>query len=108
MAIQLTENAARHVAEQLKRRGRGLGLRLGTRKAGCNGFAYEVEYADEVGAEDLVFETHGVRVVLNNAELPRLDGMEVDYVRTNALNEGFEFHNPNVRTQCGCGESFGV
>jgi len=108
MAIQLTETAATHVKAMLAKRGSGLGLRVGTRKSGCTGFAYEVDYADALGEADRVFESHGVKVVVDEASLPNLDGMEIDFVRTNALNEGFEFRNPNVKNLCGCGESFSV
>jgi iron-sulfur cluster assembly protein len=108
MNIQLTAAAAQRVQTMLGKRGRGLGLRLGTRKSGCSGFAYVVDYADEVGADDVVFESHGVKVIVDNASLPVLDGMQIDYVRNNLLNEGFEFRNPNVKDSCGCGESFSV
>ncbi len=108
MAIQLTENAAQHIQRMLEKRGSGIGLRLGTKKSGCSGFAYLVDYADEVSEQDVVFEDHGVKVVVDRASLPRLDGMELDYVKSNILNEGFEFRNPNVKDSCGCGESFSV
>jgi iron-sulfur cluster assembly protein len=108
MNIQLTAAAAQRVQTMLDKRGHGLGLRLGTRKSGCSGFAYVVDYADEIGADDTVFESHGVTVVVDNASLPALSGMEIDYVRSNLLNEGFEFRNPNVKDTCGCGESFSV
>ena len=107
MAIQLTESAARHVQQALHTQP-GLGLRLGTRKSGCTGFAYVVEFANEIGEEDQVFESHGVKVVVDAASLPMLDGMTVDFVRQNVLNQGFEFINPNVKNMCGCGESFSV
>lgn len=108
MAVQLTEAAARRVRNMLEKRGHGIGLRLGTRKSGCSGFAYVVDYADAIAADDRVYESHGVKVVVAAASLPMLEGMEVDYVRNNLLNEGFEFRNPNVKESCGCGESFSV
>ena len=108
MAVTLTPNAAHHVEAMLQKRGHGLGLRLGTRKSGCSGFAYVVEYADAETENDLVFESHGVKVVVDRDSLTALDGTEVDYVRTNAINQGFEFHNPNIKDACGCGESFSV
>ena len=108
MSIQLTESAAKHVQAMLARRGHGVGLRLGTKKSGCSGYAYDVDYADEVGADDVVFENHGAKLVVNSASLPMLDGMEIDFVRNSLLNEGFEFRNPNVKDECGCGESFNV
>lgn len=106
MAVALTENAAARVRSMLDQRGNGMGLRLGTRKSGCSGFMYVVDYADSVGENDAVFESHGIKVVIDRNSLEHLDGTTVDYVRTNALHEGFEFSNPNVTDQCGCGESF--
>jgi len=108
MAINLTESAARHVANEIAKRGSGEGLRVATKKSGCTGFAYVVDYADEIGAEDHVYESHGVRVVVDGKSLEQLDGMEIDFVKTNLLNEGFEFRNPNIKDMCGCGESFSV
>jgi iron-sulfur cluster assembly protein len=108
MSVLLTEKAAHHVAGMIAKRGHGIGLRIGTRKSGCSGFAYEVDYADEVKDDDQVFESHGVKVIIDEHSLPMLDGMEVDYVKANVLHEGFEFHNPQVKDTCGCGESFSV
>ncbi|RMG31659.1 MAG: iron-sulfur cluster assembly accessory protein [Gammaproteobacteria bacterium] len=108
MAVELTENAARHVSQMLAKRGQGIGLRLGTKKAGCSGFTYVVDYADAVGENDAVFESHGVKVVVDRDSLPLVDGTVIDFVRNNLLNQGFEFHNPNVKNTCGCGESFSV
>jgi iron-sulfur cluster assembly protein len=108
MAVTLTDTAATHVANMLSKRGHGLGLRIGTKKSGCTGFAYVVDYADEVNDDDRVFESHGVKVVVDDVSLERIDGMEVDFVKSSLLNEGFEFRNPNIKDQCGCGESFSV
>jgi iron-sulfur cluster assembly protein len=108
MAINLTPAAAAHVAKEISKRGRGEGLRIATKKSGCTGFAYVVDYADEIADSDHVYESHGVRVVVDQASLEQLDGMEVDFVKTNMLNEGFEFRNPNIKDMCGCGESFSV
>ena len=108
MAISLTSAAAERVRGYLARRGHGVGLRLGVRKTGCSGFAYVVDYADDVQSGDIVFEdAHGVKVVVDAEALGLLDGMEVDFVR-NGLNESFQFRNPNVSGECGCGESFSV
>ena len=108
MAVTLTEAAARHVTSMLAKRGQGLGLRVGTKKSGCNGFSYEVDYADSFEDADLVFESHGVKVVVDPASLDRIDGMEIDYVKSSLLSQGFEFRNPRATSHCGCGESFGV
>lgn len=108
MAIQLTERAARHVKTMLQTKPGSLGLRLGTRKSGCTGFAYEVDYAEVIDEGDSVFESHGVTLVVGSASLPMLDGMTIDFGKTNILNEGFDFINPNIKEMCGCGESFNV
>ena len=108
MAVELTENAARHVGAMLQQRGSGLGLRVATKKNGCTGFAYVVDYADDVQDGDKVFESHGVKVVVDTGSLEQIDGTEIDFVKNNLLNEGFEFRNPKVKEMCGCGESFSV
>lgn len=108
MAVELTENAATRVKNMLQQRGSGIGLRLSTKKSGCSGFMYVVDYADDVSEGDAVFENHGTRLVIDQESLALLDGTTVDYVRTNALHEGFEFSNPNVKDLCGCGESFRI
>jgi iron-sulfur cluster assembly protein len=108
MEINLTPAAAAHITRMLEQRGRGIGLRVGTKKSGCTGFSYVVDYADVVAEEDQVVESHGVKVVVDEASMAHLDGVEIDFVRNNALNEGFEFRNPNVKDMCGCGESFSV
>lgn len=107
MAITLTENAAKHVRNFLAKRGKGVGLRLGVRTSGCSGMAYKLEFADAANGDDLQFVSGGVTVLVDPHSLPYLDGMELDYTRE-GLNEGFKFNNPNVKDQCGCGESFKV
>jgi len=107
MSITLTEKAARQIAKQLSKRGHGLGLRLGVKQAGCSGFAYVVDYADELADGDTVFEEHGVKVVVRDADLALLEGVEVDYTRE-GINEAFRFNNPKATGTCGCGESFTV
>jgi iron-sulfur cluster assembly protein len=105
--ITLTERAAAHVSSFIAKRGRGVGLRLGVRTSGCSGMAYKLEYADAVNSDDHTFESHGVKVVVDPKSLAYLDGTELDFSRE-GLNEGFKFNNPNVKDQCGCGESFNV
>ena len=107
MAVTLTPAAAEHVSSFLARRGKGLGLRLGVRTTGCSGLAYKLEYADAAQPEDITFESHGVTVVIDPKSLPYIDGTELDYAKE-GLNEGFKFNNPNVKDECGCGESFNV
>ena len=107
MAITLTESAAKHVSRYLERRGKGIGLRLGVKTTGCSGLAYKLEYADDSQPEDHLFESHGVKVIVDPRSLAYIDGTELDFVRE-GLNEGFRFNNPNVKSECGCGESFKV
>jgi iron-sulfur cluster assembly protein len=105
--ITLTESAAARVNKFIANRGKGLGLRLGVKTNGCSGMAYVMEFVDELQAEDTVFETLGVKVIVDPKALVYLDGTEVDYARE-GLNEGFKFINPNEKARCGCGESFTV
>ena len=108
MAIELTQSAAEHVSKMLQQRGSGLGLRLGTRKSGCTGFAYVVDYADEIKEDDITLETQGIKVIVSAEQLQQLDGMTIDFQKNNMINKGFDFINPNVKDMCGCGESFSV
>ena len=105
--ITVTERAARHVSNYLQRQGHGIGVRLGIKTTGCSGFAYQLEYADEARAEDVVFEQHGTKLLIAPEHLALPDGTQIDYVR-NGLNESFQFTNPNERDRCGCGESFRI
>jgi iron-sulfur cluster assembly protein len=107
MPVSLTPAAADRVQSFLARRGSGVGLRLGVKKTGCSGFAYVVNYADDVGSGDTVFEDRGVKVIVDRESLRYVDGTEIDFVRQ-GVNEAFRFRNPNVRGECGCGESFNV
>lgn len=107
MAISLTESAADRVKDYLERRGAGVGLRLGVRKTGCSGFAYVINYADDVQPDDVVFEDRGIKVVVDRSSLEYIDGTEVDFVKQ-GLSEAFRFRNPNTSGECGCGESFSV
>ena len=107
MAIVLTASAVDRVRNHLASRGYGLGLRLGVRKTGCSGFAYVINFADESAADDIVFENDGVKVFVDRQSLPLIDGTEVDFIKQ-GLNEAFKFRNPNVKGECGCGESFNV
>lgn len=107
MAITLTAKAAEHVRGYLARRGHGIGLRVGVRTSGCSGMAYVLEYADEVAESDVVFAQDDLKVICDKKSLLYLDGSELDLVR-DGLNVGLQFNNPNVRDECGCGESFTV
>jgi len=106
MSVTLTENAARRVRSLLEKRG-GIGMRLAVKTSGCSGMAYALEFADTAGPDDCCFESHGVSLFIDPRSLPYLTGTELDFVRE-GLNEGFKFNNPNVKNQCGCGESFTV
>ncbi|MCB1791169.1 MAG: iron-sulfur cluster assembly protein IscA [Gammaproteobacteria bacterium] len=107
MAITLTEAAASRVQNFLDSRGKGVGVRLGVKTSGCSGLAYVLEFVDDVDDDDQVFEDRGVKVVIDKKSLVYLDGTELDYGKE-GLNEGFKFNNPNVKDQCGCGESFKI
>ena len=107
MAVSLTQPAVERVKSYLDARGKGVGLRVGIKKTGCNGYAYVVNYADEIDDSDVVFEDQGVKVVVDKESLELIDGTEVDFVKE-GLNEAFRFRNPNVTGECGCGESFSV
>ena len=105
--IQATEAASRKIVENLKRRGHGLGIRLGIRTTGCSGLAYVLEYVDQVSSDDMAYDMKDFVIVVDPKSQSYLKDVEIDYVRQ-GLNEGFEFRNPVERDRCGCGESFRV
>jgi iron-sulfur cluster assembly protein len=107
MGVSLTEIAAKHVVSYLEGRGKGVGIRLSVKTTGCSGLMYVIEPVDEPEAEDMRFVTQGVEVYVDPKSMVYVDGTEMDYVKQ-GLNEGFEFKNPNVQSECGCGESFTV
>jgi iron-sulfur cluster assembly protein len=107
MTVTLTEAAAKHVSNFIAKRGKGIGIRLGVKTSGCSGMAYKLEFADAAEPEDVVFDTQGLKVLVDPRSLPYIDGTELDYAKE-GLNEGFKFNNPNIKDQCGCGESFTV
>lgn len=107
MSISISDAAAQRVQTFLANRGKGYGLRLGVRTSGCSGMAYVLEFVDAPNEDDVVFEDKGVRVIVDGKSLAYLDGTELDFVKE-GLNEGFKFNNPNMTSECGCGESFNV
>lgn len=107
MTITLTQSAAKQVRKHLDFRGSGCGIRLAVRTSGCSGLAYAMEFVDAAEPEDLSFDSFGVTVLIDPKSLAYLEGTELDYVRE-GFSEGFKFNNPNVKNQCGCGESFNV
>jgi len=108
MSITLTPSAVDRVRTMLLKRGHGVGLYLATKVSGCTGFAYVVDYADDVKEGDIVIVCDDVKVVVPQKSMAQLDGMTLDYAKNGLLNEGLEFHNPNIKDMCGCGESFSV
>ena len=107
MSISMSDAAAQRVQTFLANRGKGYGLRLGVRTSGCSGMAYVLEFVDAPNEDDVVFEDKGVRVIVDGKSLAYLDGTQLDFVKE-GLNEGFKFNNPNLTSECGCGESFNV
>jgi len=107
MSVTVTEQAANHISKYLANRGKGQGLRVGIKTTGCSGMAYVLEFVDNISPEDQIFESRGVKIVVDPKSLAYIDGTELDFVRE-GINEGFKFNNPNVKNECGCGESFTV
>jgi iron-sulfur cluster assembly protein len=107
MTMTLTEKAALQIQRQLEKRGQGIALRIGVKKVGCTGLAHTFSIIDDVGPNDHSFESHGARIVVDSESLPYLDGSHIDFV-TEGLKQSFKFANPNVDSECGCGESFNV
>jgi iron-sulfur cluster assembly protein len=107
--ITVTEKASKQIKQLFKKRGKGIGIRIGVKTTGCSGLAYVLEYVDDYAYDESVIDyvQPEFSVLVNRKDEPYLNGLTVDWVR-NGLNEGFEFKNPNERDRCGCGESFRV
>ena len=105
--ITATEQAINHIKKMLTNRGKGVGIRLGVKTSGCSGMSYKLEYVDIPGQDDNSFSFDSIKIFVDSKSLPYLEGTELDYGRE-GLQEGFKFNNPNVKGQCGCGESFKV
>ncbi|MFN6971779.1 MAG: iron-sulfur cluster assembly protein IscA [Rheinheimera sp.] len=107
MAISMTAAAADRVRSFLTNRGKGIGLRVGVKTTGCSGLAYVLEFVDELNVDDQVFDHDDLKLIVDGKSLVYIDGTQLDFVKE-GLNEGFQFNNPNVDAECGCGESFTV
>jgi iron-sulfur cluster assembly protein len=107
MGISATETAAARVQAFLAKRGKGVGLRLGVKTTGCSGLAYKIEFVDTPATDDHQFDSNGISIFVDSKSLQFLDGTVLDYTKE-GLQEGFKFTNPNVKDECGCGESFTV
>lgn len=107
MDITLTENAAQQILRHIDKRGKGVGLRLGIKPAGCSGLQYLLEFVDQANADDKVFEQFGAKIFVSEDNLQYLKGTKLDYA-SEGLNEGFRFNNPNEKAACGCGDSFTI
>jgi iron-sulfur cluster assembly protein len=105
--IRLTASAAQHLARQLTGASARSGVRLSVVPAGCSGYRYRVDHAGPIGAHDAVFESRGIRIVVDSASLPRIQGTTVDVIQE-GLSRRLRFDNPNAGQTCGCGESFGA
>ena len=105
MEISLTEKAAQHITNYLTERGSGIGIRFAVKTTGCSGLMYVLEPVDTVEKEDHMFTSQNVDIFIDPKSLPYVIGTEMDYT-SQGLNEGFVFANPNVKNECGCGESF--
>ena len=105
--LTMTSVAAEHVSSFLKARGKGVGIRVKVITSGCSGYAYAIEFVDDLGDDDITFESNDVTIVTDPKSLPLIDGTELDY-KTMGLQAGFMFNNPRVANECGCGESFTI
>ena len=105
MSVTLSDSAHARIRGYLDADPAAIGLRFGVSRTGCSGWGYKVEMAKVEGIDDTVFDAGGVRIYVDAASLPLVDGTEIDFLKQ-GLNEQFAFRNPNVAGECGCGESF--
>ena len=103
--LNFSNSAIAHFNKVLKDRGRGEGVRLGIKKAGCSGYEYTFDFVDEVIDDYKTFEVSGCKIFVDSNSLSFLKGSLIDYT-DDGLNKGIKFVNPNAKAVCGCGESF--
>jgi len=103
--VVLSAAAARHFAAQLAKRPGAVAVRLAVQAAGCSGYRYRVDHAEAIGPQDVVYESHGIRIAVDPASLPHVQGTTLD-VEQDGLSRRLRFDNPNAAQTCGCGESF--
>ncbi|OQW41124.1 MAG: iron-sulfur cluster assembly protein IscA [Proteobacteria bacterium SG_bin4] len=107
MSITLTDNAAKHIQQQLAKHSKSLAFRVGVKKSGCSGFSYTFDFSDQINSNDQLFESNNITIVVDRNSLPYIDGSHIDFTK-DGLNSSFKFINPNIDNTCGCGESFSV
>jgi iron-sulfur cluster assembly accessory protein len=107
--ISITEPAAHYTRKMLAKKDGCLGLRLGVKKSGCNGYKYTSEYVFSAEADDLTFVTDfgGLTLYVRKADMPLVSGTVIA-LETRGLNKVFVYQNPNEAASCGCGESFSI
>lgn len=105
--VTVTESADRKIKQTIKKRGKGLGLRVGVKTTGCSGLAYVLEFVDTAFTDDICINCSDYNLYIDPKSTAYINGTQIDFVRE-GLNEGFKFNNPNERDRCGCGESFRV
>jgi iron-sulfur cluster assembly accessory protein len=107
--VQVTESAAERIKQLLDRDGKLAthGLRLKVVGGGCSGLQYQLSFDDRVGEGDAAIERAGIRVIVDEKSALYLIGTTLDYVDT-LMESGFKIQNPNAKTTCGCGQSFGA
>lgn len=104
--ITLTKSAADRIQDQISKNS-AVALRFAAKESGCSGYSYVLDFANERGNDDQVFEQFGVKVFVDDKSLEVLKGTQIDYV-SEGLNQTFKFSNPKATDECGCGESFAV
>ncbi len=107
MNISVTQAAAQHIDNVIKKRGSGVGFKLAVKDTGCSGYSYVMGIADEVGDQDVVYQSEGLQVIVPKDSVDYLQGTEID-LSISGLNRKLVFHNPNAVDACGCGESFNL
>lgn len=106
--VQLTPPAVEHVRAQLARQPSAKGLRLGVKSSGCSGWKYDLSLTETVNDDDIVVHiADDLAVFVDPASIDYVKGTQIDFTRE-GLNRTFRFNNPNVDSECGCGESFSV
>ncbi|MCZ2158616.1 iron-sulfur cluster assembly accessory protein [Bartonella sp. 220] len=107
MGVNISDIAAKRIAQILLNEPDKIGLRISVEGGGCSGFSYKYSLVSEMSEDDLVLKKDGAIVLIDSLSLPFMEGAEIDFV-DDLMGQSFQIHNPNAVSSCGCGVSFSI
>jgi iron-sulfur cluster assembly accessory protein len=104
--VNITEKAAQKIQQLMASENNpNLALRVAVVGGGCSGYSYGMSFAEGGRPDDIASEQHGIKVIVDPASAPLLQGAQIDFIES-IQGTGFSITNPNAKSSCGCGSSF--